>query len=462
MAQMSLKPLIVGIALFGAGIATSQFLLRDGSTEPEHSVDEDPELTAEGDAELDDGKHDLSGLPDYKTMTGRFRPAPERGPEGDSADGSIEALGDLGYAGGYEPSEGDTGVVFHASDFTDDGLNLFHDGSGPTASVMDMEGNVLHTWKYELSSLLEIDEINAIAQTMARVPDKYGYWRRVHVFPNGDLLAIFADAALIKLDKDSNLLWAWRGAVHHDLWVDDDNGEIFVLSRKIQVIPRFSRARESAEDFVTVVSADGEFLREYSIMEGVLRSNFNPLQHLSPRGGDLQHTNTIEVLDGRLADKSPAFAKGNILLSMCRIDTIAILDPLRGQIVWAMSGPWYRQHQPTVLDNGNMLLFDNRGFGGNSKVIEFDPFSQDIVWAYRHSKEAPFSSLTCGSNQRLANGNTLIVETDSGRAFEVDRAGKIVWEFLTPNRGGDEGQYIATLFDLIRLPRDFFSDWLTE
>jgi len=445
MASSSSKHLLIGIATFAAGLATSHFAFRGESSEPV------PQTATYA--------PDKSAIPDYKARPGRFRPIPQRGPA-DNAD--IEALGDLGYAGGYEPSPDDTGVVFYASDFTEDGLNLFHDGSGPTASVIDMDGNVVHRWHYELSNLLDMEEIHSIAETMARIPDKYGYWRRVHAFPNGDLLAIFADAALIKLDKDSNLLWAWRGAVHHDLWVDPDNGEIFVLARKIRVVPRFSKTRESAEDFVTVLSADGEFLREYSILEAVMRSNFSSLQHLSPRGGDLQHTNTIEVLDGRLADRSPAFKAGNILLSLCRIDTIVVLDVTTERVVWSMAGPWYRQHQPTVLDNGNMLLFDNRGFGGKSKVIEFDPFSQEIVWAYRHSAKAPFSSLSCGSNQRLENGNTVIVETDSGRAFEVDSRGKIVWEFLTPNRAGDNQNLIATLFDVIRLPHDYFSDWLEE
>lgn len=452
--------LLIGLLFFGAGVVMSRFLVSDTS-----SVDAPESATSQpkGDAEGDE--FGMPGLPDYKARTGRFRPLPQRGSVDDAnVEGSngIERLGDLGYASGYEPSPDDAGVVFHASDFTDDGLNLYHDGSGPMARVIDMDGNVLHSWHFELSRLLDDEEIHAIAETMARIPDKSGYWRRVHAYPNGDLLAIFADAALIKLDKDSNLLWAWRGAPHHDLWVDEDNGEIFVLTRKIKVMPRFSAARESAEDFVTVLSSDGRLLREYSIMDAVLKSNFSSLQHLSPRGGDLQHTNTIEVLDGRLSEKSTAFKKGNFLLSLCRIDTILIMDPSAGLVVWSMAGPWHRQHQPTVLENGNMLLFDNRGFGGKSKVIEFDPFSQEIAWDYRHSKELPFSSLSCGSNQRLSNGNTLIVETDSGRAFEVDRSRKIVWEFFTPNRAGDDGELIATLFDVIRLPRDYFGAWLEE
>ena len=57
-----------------------------------------------------------------------------------------------------------------------------------------------------------------------------------------------------------------------------------------------------------------------------------------------------------------------------------------------------------------------------------------------------------GSVQRLPNANTLIVESDNGRVFEVDTEGTVVWEFFSPHRAGNEGQYIASIYDLVRLP----------
>ena len=36
------------------------------------------------------------------------------------------------------------------------------------------------------------------------------------------------------------------------------------------------------------------------------------------------------------------------------------------------------------------------------------------------------------SAERLPNGNTLITESDKGRAFEVTHAGEVVWEFWNP------------------------------
>jgi hypothetical protein len=93
-------------------------------------------------------------------------------------------------------------------------------------------------------------------------------------------------------------------------------------------------------------------------------------------------------------------------------------------------------------------------------VIEFDPLTQQVAWQYPEDPAVEFFSATCGSNQRLANGDTLITETDRGRAFEVDADGNIVWEFLNPHRAGDDDELIASLFEVVRLPPDQPLDWL--
>ncbi len=116
---------------------------------------------------------------------------------------------------------------------------------------------------------------------------------------------------------------------------------------------------------------------------------------------------------------------------------------------------WAAQHQPTLLANGNMLLFDNKGHFGMSKVVEFDPLTQEIRWFFGGDKINGFSSPICGSSQRLPNGNTLITETTSGRAFEVTEALDIVWTYYNPARAGDDNELIATLFEVVRIERDY-------
>jgi len=156
---------------------------------------------------------------------------------------------------------------------------------------------------------------------------------------------------------------------------------------------------------------------------------------------DWPHLNTIEVLPENASGARDArFRAGNILSSGRHIHTIFILDPESGEPVWAWGpGRILGQHEPTMLGNGHLLLFDN-GWGppgrGHSRVIELDPISGEIVWEYAGTPPGDFWSPIGSGNQRLPNGNTLICAMNygqRGRVFEVTPAREIAWEFWNPD-----------------------------
>lgn len=350
----------------------------------------------------------------------------------------------LPYLQGYKPAEDRPTVVIRDAAAVAPGLNLVLSGHAAEAVLMDRDGKVLHRWRQPLRRLWP---------DLAKDPEmaKLEYWRRAWLFPNGDLLGIYEGLGIVKLDARSHVLWARRGGFHHDLQVMAD-GRIWVLDRDGRLLPRINPKEGILEDFVTVLSPGGEVERRFSILEAFERSRFAPLLGKMERAGDVFHTNTLEVLDGRFADGDPAFRQGNVLLSVLKLDTIAVLDPERGEIVWAKQGSWRRQHQPTFLDNGNLLVFDNRGPGQEkSRVIEIDPQTGGIVWQF----DKGLFSKTLGSCQRLPNGNTLITESENGRALEVARDGRVVWEYYNPNRAGEHRELVAVLFETVRLPEAF-------
>jgi hypothetical protein len=82
-----------------------------------------------------------------------------------------------------------------------------------------------------------------------------------------------------------------------------------------------------------------------------------------------------------------------------------------------------------------------------------------VTRVYAGTDEHPFYSHSCGSVAALPNGNLLVTESDNGRAFELDRDGEIVWEYSNPHRAGDHDEYIATLFEVVRLPPDTPTAW---
>lgn len=387
---------------------------------------------------------------------GRWRTARGEAKEKLSAEQAreIERLSSLAYLSGSTPAPDDSGVVLFDTARAWSGLNFFTSGHFAGAILMDMDGHVLHEWSYDFLEAWP-DE------TESAENDGAEYWRWAHLYENGDLLAIFEGLGLIKLDKDSHLIWKHYGAEHHDLEVVDD-GSIYVLTRKAHMVPRVNERMPILEDFVTVLDAYGRVIREVSVLEAFENSAFasSPAARGMRKRGDIYHTNAVEVLDGRLADRLPAFRRGNVFLSMRQLSTIAVLDMDLQEIVWVSSGMWLEQHDPKVLENGNILVFDNKGDDGKSKVVEFDPVTQETEWSYSGDASSMFFSKMCGAAHRLPNGNTIITESDYGRAFEVTPAGEMVWEFLNAHRAGKHGNLIATLFDVIRLDPDFPLGWL--
>ena len=376
---------------------------------------------------------------------GKWRPARSAPPAaGAETPADVKALP---YLQGYRPAEDHPVVTERDPKAAFNGLNLYISGHAAEAVLMDMHGHTLHRWRYPLRRLWP---------DLAKDPEmaKLEYWRRAYLYPNGDLLGIYEGLGLVKLDARSRVLWAHRGGTHHDLCVMPD-GTIYTLDREGKVIPRINPKKGVLEDFVTVLDPGGKVLRKISLLQAFERSPYAGLLRRMPADGDVFHTNTLEVLDGRWAAVDPAFRKGNVLISVLKLDTLAVLDPERQTIVWARTGEWRRQHQPTFIDGGRLLVFDNTGAGpGRSRVLELDPRTGKVP-AEDGTPGVDLFSKTLGSCQRLPNGNTLITESENGRALEVTPDKRVVWEFYNPHRAGEHGELVAVLFEVVRLPPDF-------
>lgn len=394
-----------------------------------------------------------AGKPNQAAATGPARPAgtPASGrwarartPPAAAADPAD--LRALPYLAGYQPAGAGSGVTRWDRERASPGLNYYVSGHAPEALLMDLGGRPLHRWRRSLRSVwphLADDPANATID----------FWRRARVEPDGSLFAIFDGLGVIKLDRHSELLWAVAGGIHHDLDVAAD-GAIWLLDREGRAAPEIRPEGGVLEDFVTVLEADGRRRRRISVLVALQRSPFAPLLNDRRDEPDFLHTNTLEILDGRWAHRNPAFRKGNLLLSILGVDAIAVLDPDREQVVWALKGMWRRQHQPTLLANGRMLIFDNLGAGDASRVLEFDPLTLELAWSYG-GPGVDFLSRSLGSCQRLPNGNTLITESQNGRAFEVDADGRVVWDFHNPARAGSRQELVASLFEMVRLRPEF-------
>jgi len=363
----------------------------------------------------------------------------------------IAKLESLGYVSGSRAAPANKHVVLYNKEKTYEGLNLYTSGHAGEAILIDMESNELHRWKYDFWKFMP--EFEATSDTYSHV-----FWRRAHLYPNGDLLAIYEGICMVKLDKDSNLIWGFRGKPHHSIFVHPD-GRIFTLTRRAVVNEKYNPDEPILEDFVSVLDARGSEIRRVSILRALERSAYAHLiEERMKKSGDILHTNTIQVLDGALEHLSPAFRKGSVLVSVLRLDFIGVIDMDEEKFVWGMGEPFKRQHEPILMSNGHMMLFDNQGgdprFGG-SRIMEFDPLTGNVFWEYEGTEKDKFYSYNCGTMQPLPNGNTLISESTTGRVLEVTREKEKVWEWLNPHRAGDRDQYIANVLEMERFGPEF-------
>lgn len=339
------------------------------------------------------------------------------------------------------------GVVVHDRSRMASGVTLLvgYRADGFQAWLMDLEGRTLHKWQIgfdeafpEKPHLLWSVGGDALA------------WHGVHLYPNGDLLFNFTGqssfpygSGMVKLDKDSNVVWRLAQNTHHDVTVAED-GTIWAPSQlyREQGLPELRNLEPwYYEDTILKISPDGEVLDEISLLKALAATypGMLSLNHDDPirvESIDPTHLNNVEPLPAALAANFPGFAAGDLMVSIRNTNAVAVIDPVRKVAKWVLTGPFVRQHDPDFLPNGNIVLFDNRGGAdpacGHSRLLEIEPQSQRVVWQYGGCDDRPpFNSSARGSIQIAPNGNVLVAETNAGRAFEVTRdpEPRLVWEY---------------------------------
>ena len=361
----------------------------------------------------------------------------------------------------------DTDVVFHNPELAWQGYNLYISRRSGLVHLMDMNGRDVHQWDCH------------------RFASKGGY-HHVHLVENGDLYVLRESVRLYRIDWNSNLIWEKKLRAHHDITFLDD-GSLYVPHREL---------RDYADlkvdfDIILHLDEDGEEINRWRTYEHLdeLKRTLDTRLFLdtildsikaggSPRGGisgdvkkalgrkgnkkiDYFHLNTIQVMTATsLGERDPRFAEGNLLVCFRNVNQIAVLERGTYRILWSWGAEeleW--PHQPSLLPSGRILIFDNGVEREFSRVIEMRPPTGEIVWGYIAETPEDFYTSGGGSAQRLPNGNTLICETNNGRAFEVNREGDVVWMWLNPATWRDRRE---TVYRMERLPPEMVEPLLEK
>ncbi len=371
-----------------------------------------------------------------------------------SASLQAEAMKSLPYSSFAAEENGNRdGVIEFRKSGSEPGLNLYNSYYQAGAALLDMDGHVLHRWQ----------------------PGTGGpNWHYVHLLPNGDLLVCVEDEMMMRLNWSSRVLWKTPMRAHHDISVAE-NGDIYTLTGAEEMAVLFGLRVPVVNEYIEVLDGATGLSKKrlslfalfgkdvpFSALGRVYAQIFDPQdflwrvlkQNKSGRpllrrltGFDVFHANALKII-GRTI---PGLCrKGDLLLSLRSTDSIAIVDPACGVVRWSWgTGDLEEQHDPSLLDNGHILVFDNGTRRKFSRIVEIDPQTRSIVWEYRNLAAAGFYSSWGGAAQRLLNGNTLITDSDDGRVFEVTKDGERVWLYMNPDDG--PGGKRATIYRMTRI-----------
>jgi hypothetical protein len=307
------------------------------------------------------------------------------------------------------------------------------------ARLIDLQGNVVHEWR---ASFREVWG-GVPPHVRYAADDRIIEWHGTHLYPNGDVLFNFEGqlfpygGGLVRVDKDSKVIWKVARNTHHSIEVAED-GTIWVPAMNYR--PEGMKELPGwepwfYEDVILKISPDGQILDEISIplalksLPGIMKQKTDAF--------DPTHLNDVEPVSAEVAAELPMLASGDLLVSLRDISTIVAIDPSTKAAKWAMVGRFRRQHDPDLLPGGRMMVFDNLGGSdpaacGESRILEFDVITWQETWRYDGCDGHRFESEVWGVQQALPNGNVLLTESFGARVFEVtrDKPARIVWEYV--------------------------------
>jgi outer membrane protein assembly factor BamB len=314
------------------------------------------------------------------------------------------------------------GLTYHNKEQATPGFTLFSPIHHNLAYLLNIEGEIVHQWNLQkgginLSALLPNGNlfITELTEEGPVIPSGKAGWLREY-------------------DWDGNIVWEHHDEnQHHDARRLPNGNTVYIAWNKLndQIAKKVKGGRHGTE----------YHLEGGGIFEDVIReidSNGNVVWEWHSSNLDMDKFTLCPLCkrhEWAHANTCAPLPNGDIMVSYRVLNLLIIIDRKTGKVKWEYHEPDLgHQHDPHVMENGNILVFAN-GMHGNdlnfSRIVEFDPENKKIAWEYRGKPALSFYSPHISGMQRLTSGNTLICEGSKGCIFEVTPSGDVVWEYVS-------------------------------
>ncbi len=283
-------------------------------------------------------------------------------------------------------------------------------------SVETLEGAVTGTVRSRPGALLERSVVWEYRRPGPEPFDPFS----VELLANGNVLVASRTNEVLEVNRQKRIVWSYTRL--------GDNADLINVYAAQRLPNGNTLITDRRADFVIEVTPDKQVVWRYgarpdTLTTGSLVDPFSAVR--LPNGNTLIADNrgATRVIEVRSSDYDP---------------TSPNLGYTDASIVWRYGrdndggigqGQLASPRQAQRLANGNTLITDaaDQVFSGN-RVIEVSP-AGSIVWQFGVAGQAGSDETHLNNPsaaQRLANGDTVIIEEDGARLIEVDAAGRIV------------------------------------
>ena len=396
---------------------------------------------------------------------------------------------------------------------TSEGYTLYAPWQDTHSYLIDMEGNVVHSWNSPSVTGMNVDLL----------PN--GHLLRQRKLDNGGFILGGVGGRIEEYDWDGNLLWYHevsneQETTHHDfeplpngnilltVWNKVTKDELVALGRDPSSVGTNGFLIDSIREIQPLPESGATTVWEWKATEHLIQD----FDDTKPNFGDPSiHPELIDInyagglFNDWLHVNGVAYNAelDQVVISVHGFNEIWIVDHSTtaeevqghtggncgrgGDLLYRWGNPeayrqggdaermLYGQHDPQWIPEGypgagNMTIFNNNAgqkVGRNySSVIEIVlPLNPDgtyslsgtlygpaePLWTYLADPPRDMHSAIISSAQRLPNGDTLICVGDDSRFLQVDAAGTTVWSYTNLLPGGNPGD----VFRAHRYPYDY-------
>ncbi len=255
------------------------------------------------------------------------------------------------------------------------------------------------------------------------------------LLPDGSIVFNYMMSTLVKIDKNSKLVWASKEIYHHSTEQDAD-GNFWTPSVIVPSTYLAGILDDFKDSALTEVSPEGKVIFRRSVAQLLIKNGYRALlMGVGIYESDPLHLNDIQpaLTSGRY------WKKGDLLVSLRNRSTIFLYRPSTDKVIWLKTGPWLNQHDANFVDDERISVFGNNMVRAHGNEWLIDGHNEEYIYNFTtDSTITPYTAFLTGAKVATANegqatilpnGDLFVEETNENRLLRGNTK-SVEWQYV--------------------------------